>query len=284
MNRARQAIRFLTLKPGHETMVMKFLARFLSLTAAAAMLIGASGCGLGDYQRRMDEQRARVQDFDEANRVLDDPVERPKIQIPEKLDAPATETPAWPFDPFLRLPKGYGTTFKDKGPYNNFFFRYTGGREGAHAVFLAAASVVDPKGKEEFGSYMSATFLSYVKPALERYLLDTYKAPIALKEKAKPERREVKVVTPYPDPAGISKLSYTLHTYTDEGNANLKEHTAFDCYVHERGGRQMCIAVHRPLQPSSGALKTSIEASLGSLDITPDAAAKRAEYKKAKGS
>lgn len=255
----------------------------------ALVLFGISGCGLSDYQKRMDEQRARVQEFDEANKLLDDPLDRPMMKIPEGKDF--ADRVGWPFEPFLRLPKGYGVREKDKIVYGppNFpyvFARYSGGREGSHAIFIAAAGVVEPKGKDELFFYTAATFASYVKLSIEDYYDKTHKVSVVLTEKTKPERREFKAVTPYPDPAGSNKVVYVCYTLTDETDPHfLKEPSAFDVYLHERSSRQMCIIVHRPLAVVAPLHKSSIEACLGSLDLTSDGATKRAEFKKAtKGS
>jgi len=250
---------------------------------ALIVLIGASGCGLSDYQSRMDAQRRRVQEFDEANRLLDDPIDVPRIQIRDPKENTQIERAAWDFDIFLRLPQGYSTTARDKGPYNNFLFRYFGGSEGGLGIFIAAAKVTDKE--QEFGKYSPATFRGYVKPALEDYYLKKYKAHYPLREKYNPDKKEFKVVTAYPNAEAPAKISYTTFTYTDEGNKIPKEDpTAFDVYLHEKSGKQVCIVVHRPLQPANAAkLKASIEACLGSLDITFEAATKRAEYRKAKG-
>jgi hypothetical protein len=250
---------------------------------ALVVLIGASGCGLADYQSRMDAQRRRVQEFDEANRLLDDPIDVPRIQLRDAKENTQTERAAWDFEIFLRLPQGYTTTPRDNAPYKNFFFRYFGGSEGSLGIFIAAARVADKE--QEFGRYSPATFRSYVKPALEDYYFKKYNAKLQLQEKNKPDKKEFKVVTAYPNPEAPAKISYTTFTYTDEGNKGRKEDpTAFDVYVHERSGKQVCVVVQRPLQPASAAkLKASIEACLGSLDVTFEAATKRAEYKKAKG-
>src|SRR5579872_252464 len=81
------------------------------------LVLSAAGCGLSDYQNRMDAQRARIQKFDDAHQALGDPIDIPTL--PGK-------GPSWPFDVYVRLPKSYVV---DKQPYgSNFgFFRYHGG-------------------------------------------------------------------------------------------------------------------------------------------------------------
>src|SRR5439155_9457336 len=111
---------------------MNSLFRMCGLAVIA--LTGASGCGLSEYQSRMDEQRTRLQNFDDNNRLLDDPIDMPRLKLKDKDGNPG-EKLAWP-DVFLRLPKGYATTPKDKDPYGYVFlekqnlfpcYRYAGG-------------------------------------------------------------------------------------------------------------------------------------------------------------
>jgi hypothetical protein len=254
---------------------------------ALVVLIGASGCGLADYQSRMDAQRRRVQEFDEANRLLDDPIDVPRIGFRDPKENTPSERAAWDFEIFLRLPQGYGATAKEKiaFPDNFTVFRYAGGSEGAANIFVAAARVADPDKKEpEFGKHTPEDFLSYVKPALEDYYRKNLKAQPFPKQKSTEAAKEVKAVTAYPDPTGPGKISYIMFTYSDEGNAQIKDRHAFDVYLHKRAGKQVCIVFQRSMQPANPAkLKASIDACLGSLDVTLEAVTKRAEYRKAKG-
>jgi hypothetical protein len=271
---------------------MKRTPRFLFW---AAILPVVSGCGLSDYQSRMDKERERVQQFDDVNKLLDEPIDVPYTLIPGAKE----EAKTWPFDVFLRLPKGYGVKDKDKRPYGReyfdkgerkifpFFFRYAGGSEGAYGIFIAAASVAEPKQKEtNFGEYTTDNFSLAIKPSLENYCQDVLKQiPPSLQLKSKPESKEIKQFTPYPDLPGVRRIPYTFFTFTDEGNKqlNAQQHSAFDVYlyVHERTARQICIVVHRPMHSNLATLKPAVEACLGTLDLG-DAVNKRAEYKKAK--
>jgi hypothetical protein len=270
---------------------MKAFREFLRWSGLMLLLIGASGCGLSDYQNRMDAQRKRVQDFDEFNRLLGDPIEMPMVpnQKPKDpaKDDEKEDAAAWPFDLFLRLPKGYGSTPKDKTPYYDPFpfYRYAGGSEGAIDLFVAAAWVTEPKKDDVYLKYSPVNFRIFIQRALEKYYLKTNKIDYVFQEKRKTQKREpdFKVVTPYADPDNPPKVTYSYLLYTDEENKKAPEHSAFDVYIHEQAGKQVCIVVHRPLQPANAELTKSIEACLGSLDVSKDAANKRAQAKKAKG-
>src|SRR5262245_12635119 len=91
--------------------------------ALAASVLASSGCGMNDYLSRMDAQRARIQEIDEINGLLDAPIEMPTM----KIAATNEERPAWPFEVFLRLPKGYGAATDKKPTQENVpFFRFNG--------------------------------------------------------------------------------------------------------------------------------------------------------------
>ena len=59
----------------------------------ALLLLALTGCGLADYEKKMREADARVQRFDEENRLLGDPLTLPTDHAP-------------PVDVFLRPPRG----------------------------------------------------------------------------------------------------------------------------------------------------------------------------------
>src|SRR3989442_10679892 len=65
------------------------MKRATQATALLGILALAAGCGLGDYERLMVRSQAKVQSFDEANALLGEPVELPKVAGKEgERDAP----------------------------------------------------------------------------------------------------------------------------------------------------------------------------------------------------
>ncbi|MBI1832371.1 MAG: hypothetical protein HYR84_13090 [Planctomycetes bacterium] len=249
----------------------------------AIVLFGAAGCGLPDYQDRLDKQSVRLQQFDDANRLLDDPIEMPRMA---DQDDPKTEKKAWPFDLFLRLPRGYSALPKEKTPHPEKFplFRYSGGSEGATAIFVAAAWVVSGKDdKDEWDTYRPASFRSWVARGLEDYYKTTHKSTITFTDKVDPQPRDVKALTAYPNPSNPSKIGYKHYAYSDEGHRAAKDVSVFDIYLREEGGKQLAIVVQRPVEPINAAGFTkSIEACLGSLDLGGGTEMKRNNFKKAK--
>ena len=266
----------------------------------AILLIGAAGCGLSDYHSRMDAQRERVKEFDDANRALDDPIEIPTLQREKPKNPPkdaakdpkddAKDPNAWLFDFYLRLPKGFGSMPKDKAPIYSTFpcFRYAG-NEAGYDIFVAAAFVVDPKKeKDEFGKYSPESFRFWLRTAIKDYYMKTnYK--LDMKLLSKEMSTGVKVLSPFSDVT--AKIHYTYFEYPDPDNPKVKEKkepSVFRVYFHEEPatvkdgnkepGNQIAIIVHRPARPSD-AFDKAMDACLGTLD-TKESLSKRGQFKK----
>lgn len=239
-------------------------------------LLLLTGCGLSEYERAMDEQRTRVREFDERAKLLDDPIEIPPLVKAKSKE----ETPAWPFDFILRLPKGYSTLPKDKANYFLDFpcFRYTGGAEGAKSIFVAAALVGVSKGQEE-GKYTSEVFRQYVRFALAEYHYKINRVRLSDTGTGKYQVFRYRQFSAYPSSAPILAFDWT--DYRDMQSSQASEHSIFDVYIHQDAGKQIAIAVHRPLRPANlDAIHAAIQASLSTLDLNGDIAKRRAEFKK----
>ena len=81
-----------------EVIMWDGLKKILMTTAFAL----ACGCGLSDYEKRMDEQRERMNLFDEENATLGDLIDMPSGKDPRGAEIKV------PFEIYLRLPKGIG--------------------------------------------------------------------------------------------------------------------------------------------------------------------------------
>lgn len=111
-----------------------------------AMLALLTGCGLSDYEKRMDEQRARLELYDEQAKLLSDMIEMPKGK-----DAYGNEIKV-PFDIFLRFPRPVFSSFR--GPKAIYLsgnkkplYRYEGKTD--FNVLVALAEVLPPESKTE---------------------------------------------------------------------------------------------------------------------------------------
>jgi hypothetical protein len=262
----------------------------------AILLTSVAGCGLADYQSRMDAQRERVKEFDDANRSLDDPIEIPLLPVAKPKELPKDDAkehrkdeanPAWLFDFYLRLPKGFGRTPKDKTPYFSPFpcFRFAGSEPG-YDILIAAGLIADPKANPDFGKYTQDNFRHWVRMAIKEFYAKTNnKLDLRLPEKDRYQVINVKPLSPFSDVASDEKkkILYELIAYTDSGDPKVKEPSQFRVYIHEEPGKQIAIVVHRPRPIGDGqdAFDKAINACLGTLDATSDSLSKRQQYKKA---
>jgi len=243
---------------------------------AAICLMLAGGCGVSDYQNRLDEQRKRIQGIDEFNNLLDDPIDIPTMQIGVSRE----EQPAWPFEVFLRLPKGYSATPKDKTPYYIALFRYAGDDPNFN-IFIVAAHIAEPDEKQVFGKYHPKTFKLYVKTALEEYLFKTTKAKVSLVEPKEESSDVVKSFAIYPEDA--KRILYRQFEYREPGGTRTKDVSVFRVHLHEDAGKQICVIEHRLTRTANEAHDNAFKASLRTLDISADAIGKRAQFKKTRG-
>ncbi len=109
------------------------------LRASPLLILLFCGCGLSDYEKRMDEQRERLARLDEEERLLGE-----RIDLPKGKDAYGNDIKL-PFRFTLRLPKEVSRTFRgkeaiyygDKLPLYRFFGK------GDLNVFIAVAGIPD---------------------------------------------------------------------------------------------------------------------------------------------
>jgi hypothetical protein len=262
--------------------------RNITYICVGCLALLTCGCGMPEYEKRMDEQRARVSAFDDINRMLDAPIE-PTVM--KKADG--KDEPHWPFDFFLRLPKGFGAIPKDKTPYLEPFpcYRYSNDEPGV-SIFVAANLVPEAKTKEEISKYYAGNFRTFIKLAIAEHYMKTTKMKLNIPERIRPQEQAVPVFSAYPDPVMVIK--YDVVSYSDQGNKLVAAPTQYDVYVHEterklddknsgekKPEKQVCIIVQHPVRmPNADTFQKSIQASLRTLDIGPNTAAKRGQFKR----
>ena len=89
-----------------------FRSSFRRLALAALPVLALTGCGIADYEKKMQEAEARVKRFDDENALLGDPLVLP----------PRKEMEGPPFDVFLRPPRGVAA--KDKTQPGELAYHY----------------------------------------------------------------------------------------------------------------------------------------------------------------
>jgi len=257
------------------------IPRVLTVVALASIALACIvGCGVSDYERQMDKQRQRIQEFDDTNRLLDDPIENPLMPAA----GVKAEAPAWPFEFFLRLPKGYALVPREKDdkalvvtPFP--LLRYSSSEAGS-SLFVAAAIV--PKTKDDKANEATERFRTLVRLALEAYYAKAIGVKLAFPDKLPIQSIEVtRFVTNSAAPEG--RVAYDVITYTDKHNILAKQHVAFQAYFHKDGDRHVCIVAHRPLATiADPAFRKGLEACLGTLDLSNEASGRRSQFLRAK--
>jgi hypothetical protein len=249
----------------------------------AMALMGVVGCGLSDYEKRMDEQRRRVQEYDDTNNLLEDPLE----MLPNRLNPKEEGKSIWP-DFFLRLPKGFGTKekHKDRMLYNwPFLGHYTCDDPALH-LYVAAVGLADHSGQEDLinAKYTLLNFRKIMKVAVEMVVRKQHWEPnwkkLSDKEfsisEAPAERVGVKQLTPLSGPT--PSLTYTMIAYREKKSTE-NDPPKFLAYFYDEKPKQICIIVQHPVQLSPDhAFHKQVEVCLGTLDLSSDAAKRRTDY------
>src|SRR5215510_11925 len=133
---------------------------------AVLMLVVPIGCGLSDYEKRMDEQRERLKLFDEESALLYDIIDMPKGK-----DAYGNEIKV-PFEVLLRLPAGFSGRFEGpKAVYSSAklpLYRFSSGKPDVNV--LAAWALAAAKADE----VLPEDCRNRVRGALQDYITRTY--------------------------------------------------------------------------------------------------------------
>jgi len=253
--------------------MMTFIRRSI---APLMVCVGIAGCGLSDYESRMDAERLRIKLYDEENRLLGELAEPPPAQPPAKEGEP--ERPVWPFDVCLRLPQGVsgqiaGVSHGTQSP-PVLLFRYAG--QGGFNVFVAAAWSA-PKNKENIyrpGEWPVDDFRREVRAAVGDYykkfgFARIFKQANPTRDRRVPENWRGEEPTP---------LDFDRFTGDDNENKQVKDHSKFELYFYNQGNKQVAIAFQIPeAQANDKQVTDAIDLCLKSLDISDNAAARKSE-------
>ncbi|GEM_PF-4666469 len=233
----------------------------------AVVLIVLTGCGLSDYEKRMDEQRERLKLFDEESALLYD-----MIDMPMGKDAYGNEIKV-PFEVFLRLPIGFSGKFD--GPKviysadKQSLYRYSSGKADVN-VLVAWARVADKNAKvaAKEDEVLPEDFRAKVRGGLMDFITRTYSVG------ANPDFSQLKE-----DPRQVVRdglprtLDFKSTTFDDS-----RQHRYF-VYFQQWSDRQAAVIYQVPAQPADQKYPRMMDVSLKTLEITGSAAAKRAEFR-----
>ena len=258
------------------------------------MLLGVLGCSLGDYEQRIDQQRKRIEIYDEENRVLFSDA----VRAPGEAQQPYT----WPFDVYLRLPTKYGASiagfYKSDTTPTVPLFRYNGG-EG-YQIFVAAGWIElakeekdkekekDARGKDKKAKETKKE----VKNWEPEWTVDAFRAGVLNALLVVYHFQEYKSTIGGVDKTGFGRM--TKVPLSDRGESlpaiafeavTVKTDTSlFAINFHENGTRQVAVIFQYPHSREGAAeINQAIDWSLKSLDIShPGAANKRKALKERK--
>lgn len=234
--------------------------------AILAFLI--SGCGLDDYEKRMDQQRARLRVFDEENKFLGELLDLP----PDRKDG----SKAIPFDVFLRLPRGTSKTIADKDGATAVgditIYRYPG--TDGPTVFLAAGlQGTAEQRKEGKGDMPFEDFRDGFRLGLATVLKKYFKAPEKIERLARPA----------PNYLGDKQPDLEFDYFVLEDNPTVPNPVYLVVYVLPKGSRHAGVAYMVPQSSKTdAAVLQGIDLSARSLDIGDNASRKRAAYSTSK--
>jgi hypothetical protein len=236
-------------------------------------LLLCGGCDLGDYEKREDEERARITYFDAENKALADPINLPRRKVTVvvtdkkgKTEKKAETNPVQKLDVFLRPPKGYsGRITKDDeaNPFNNVLYRYAAPANSVYNLFVGA--VIDKKKSAD-------EFHKEVRTALAQFYDKEYK-PLKLNltpQKTVTDRRQpLKTRRDQALPVVFQKV-----TYNDGPN---QKGVQFQIFFFKSGADQVAIVFEMPASETAR-WEGALDYSLKTFDTRAGAANKRRAY------
>jgi hypothetical protein len=239
----------------------------------AAVLIVAPGCGLADYEKRMDEKREQLRLFDEENALLGN-----LIDMPRGKDAYGNEIKV-PFEVFLRLPNAVAATFRggeavyygDKQP----LFRYFG-RNDVN-VFVAWAKVrnktPDPNSKPAEDEIPPEDFRAKVRLGLIDFITREYKGTVGANipslDKLKADPRKA---------LRDGKEQVLQFESIEFADPRVQNPSRFHVHLLTLYFRQAAVIYQAPVQQANQDWQRAADVSLKTLEITPAATSLRSAF------
>jgi hypothetical protein len=253
----------------------------------ALLPLALAGCGLGNYEEQLRREQARVKMIEEEKKLLGDPVEMPYAAPTDIAAMPASELPG-PTDAnvFVRPPKSFACKSKSEGLVGKgkvSLYGYSG-TEGRNVLVGAYAA---DKTEKDFQEEIWQAFRDYLAHSRGFQPQQLPDAPKDKKHEKKPLLaigREVPQV-----------LDLDLWTWDEADLAPAKkdpksapadkdkkqEPSRYWIYFCRSGVVQAAVIYQVPLQRANdAAVARSIEASIKSLGVGPEAVSRRATYQK----
>lgn len=268
-----------------------------------ASLLCVGGCGLADYEKRIDDQKAYLQLVDEENELLGTPLEMPTRAVKDdkgilRMIAPLqVEFFLRPINVFATkynlvevetklgttVSKGISSKYKADDPPFTYeglpIFRYEGPK-GFNVLATTAFVAPDKKDSRQLpaGALKVKDFQQRVRGALADYFQKQSGRVVSWlspeHEKTKPDTRTI------PNPRGKpTQITFDKQDLAEQ--ADKKSGSLFHLYFTSTPLQQGAIIFQVPAAKSDDAiLKRAIHLSVNSYGLALDALKKRADYRR----
>jgi hypothetical protein len=249
-----------------------------------------AGCGLSDYEKRVDQQIVALKRFDEENKALEDPLDMPLFVDPK---APFAKPVLW-VEFYLRPPKGTATKatgLEDPKPGTFPLVRYPG-PAGFNVLVSTARIDAGKGGKPLLGAMTPKEFQHQVRQALAGFYAKEFKRGIDWSTAVKTEKKSVAGVSPKGTPIN---LAFDFQTLTDDPDPTRKTTSKgpkdkvtdtyhdFRLYFYQTGNEQAAITYQIPAsRRNDGEVRQKEDFSIQSLALAAEANIKRDAFRRRK--
>jgi len=236
----------------------------------ATMLGMLTGCGLSDYEKRMDEQRSRLELFDEEGKLLSDIIDMPKGK-----DSYGNVIKV-PFEIFLRFPKPVWPKFQGpkamyQGAHKQPLYRYEGKTD--MNVLVGLAMVASSKEKAEENEALPEDFRARVREGIMDFISREYRmsaTPPEFTDLKKDVRQTTREGRPH-------TLEFETIFFDDP---RRQDPSRFFVFFNTHKYRQAVVIYQLSAQQANDkAALHAMDVSLKTLEILPAAKAMRAAYR-----
>lgn len=247
--------------------------RHFHRASVAAVCLALLGCGLSDYEARMDASREYIARYDEENKILNEVIDQPSETVNVRGKDETREV--WPFVVMLRLPRGISGTLSDKKQRLSPAFPLYVFSGADSYVYVAAGTAVE-KTDTKTGALSTEDFR---KGALDAIATGYYfrqgekffsKPPALTPEKVTKQPNPLRRLSTAPPPLTFEALTFQAM------NTNRAEYQ-FQLYHLRQDVRQVIVIYQIPLARTGPDTNKAIDMSLKTLNIGDRAAALRAE-------
>lgn len=257
----------------------RLISRQALLPSLLAMLLGTAGCGLGDYEKRIDEQARRLKQIDEELAYLGEPLRMPWYKTKDDR-----EESLLPLEVFVRPPKGMDKDVKDFCEFQTLrLYRYpalasptaapTRGASFANLFVAAALIARDAKEKAKEGEMTPDEFRYRVRGALIEFCRREFKQDVLLPGISPTSKRTIQ-------PASWRERlpDQEFETLYYPPDAVLPSHF-FLFFTRPRLGNEQVAVVYQVYAKDAREPDGVLEVSLKSLGLGSDATRKLMEWR-----